>query len=81
MRKVKATRRRGSRVSSKNQITLPVEVLRAAGLEAGERLVASSSGPGRIVLEREVDVLGEFSGALTSVYRPDELAVLRGEWD
>jgi hypothetical protein len=50
-------------------------------VKAGERLVASSDGPGRIIFEREIDVLGEFAGALTGVYRPDELSVLRSEWD
>jgi bifunctional DNA-binding transcriptional regulator/antitoxin component of YhaV-PrlF toxin-antitoxin module len=68
-------------VSSKHQVTIPVEALRAAGVKPGERLVASSDGPGRIVFEREVEVLGEFAGALTGVYQPDELAALRDEWD
>ena len=36
---------------------------RAAGLEAGEWLVARADGPGRVVvLEREHDVLGDFAG-------------------
>lgn len=81
MREVKNRRRGASRVSSKHQVTIPVEALRAAGVKAGERLVASSDGPGRIIFEREIDVLGEFAGALTGVYRPDELSVLRSEWD
>jgi len=49
--------------------------------EAGERLVARADGPGRIILEREDDVLSEFAGALPEVYGPDELAALRDEWD
>jgi bifunctional DNA-binding transcriptional regulator/antitoxin component of YhaV-PrlF toxin-antitoxin module len=67
-------------VSSKNQVTLPVHALRAAGVQAGERLVAHADGPGRIILEREVDVLEKFAGALTGIYRPNELAELREEW-
>jgi hypothetical protein len=55
--------------------------MRAAGLEVGERLVFHAQGPGRVVLEREADVLDEFSGALTGIYEPDELAQLRDEWD
>lgn len=68
-------------MSSKHQVTIPVEALRAAGVRAGERLVATADGPGRIVFEREVDVLAELAGSLTGVYQPDELAALRDEWD
>ena len=68
-------------MSSKHQVTIPADALRAAGLRAGERLVARSDGPGRVVFERELDVLAEFSGALTGAYEPDELAGLRDEWD
>jgi hypothetical protein len=32
------------------------------------------------VLEREHDVLGQFAGALTGTYEPDELDQLRNEW-
>jgi len=68
-------------VSSKHQITIPVDAMRAAGVEPGQRLVARADGPGRIVLERTDDVLQEFAGALTDVYRTGELADLRDEWD
>lgn len=62
-------------------MTIPTDALRAAGLEVGERLVARAEGPGRVVFEREADVLAELAGALTGVYAADELAVLRDEWD
>ena len=79
---VKSARRRGtSRISSKHQITIPVDALRAAGLEVGERLVAHAEGPGRVVLEREHDALGELAGMLTGAYEHDELERLRDEWD
>jgi bifunctional DNA-binding transcriptional regulator/antitoxin component of YhaV-PrlF toxin-antitoxin module len=81
MSKVKNRRRGTSRISSKHQITIPADALREAGLEAGEHLVAHADGPGRIVFEREVDVLAEFVGALTGVYQQDELDHLRNEWD
>ena len=82
MDNVKATPRRRSatRISSKHQITIPVQELRAAGLEVGERLVAHAEGPGRLVLERAADVLDEYAGALTGVYDKDELDTLRSEW-
>lgn len=81
MAEVKTRRRGTSRVSSKHQVTIPVEALRDAGVGAGDRLVAHADGPGRIVFVREHDVLAELAGALTDVYRPGELAELRDEWD
>ncbi len=74
-------RRRSAKISAQHQVTIPIDAMREAGLEAGERVLARAEGPGRVVLEREVDVLAEFSGSLTGVFRPDELDVLRGEWD
>jgi bifunctional DNA-binding transcriptional regulator/antitoxin component of YhaV-PrlF toxin-antitoxin module len=75
-------RRRGStRVSAKNQITIPADALRGAGLGIGERLVARADGPGRIILEREDDVVDEFAGTLTGTWEADELTDLRDEWD
>lgn len=81
MKEVKNRRRGTSRVSAKHQVTIPADALRAAGLEVGERLVARAEGPGRVVFEREADILAEFAGALTGVYEADELAGLRDEWD
>ena len=78
---VKDRRRGATRISSKHQITIPVAALRAAGLEIGDRVVAHADGPGRVVLEREHDVLAEFAGALTGVYASNELDELRAEWD
>ena len=81
MAKVKQRRRGATTISSKHQVTIPVAELRAAGLEAGERLVARADGPGRVVLEREHDVLAEFTGALTGAYAEAALESLRDEWD
>lgn len=78
---VKHRRRGASRISSKNQITIPAEALRSAGLEVGDRVVAHADGAGRVILEREHDVVAEFAGALTGAYRPGELDELRSEWD
>ena len=81
MSNVKERRRGATTISSKHQITIPVAELRAAGLEPGERLVARADGPGRVVLEREHDVLAEFAGQLTGVYAQHGVDVLRDEWD
>lgn len=81
MRNVKERRRGATTISSKHQITIPAAELRAAGLEAGERLVARADGPGRVVLEREEDVVAVFAGALSGVYADHELESLRDEWE
>ena len=73
MEKVKERRRGASKISSKNQITIPAEALRSAGLEVGDRVVAHADGAGRVILEREHDVVAEFAGALTGAYLPREL--------
>lgn len=67
-------------MSSKNQGTIPAEALRRAGIEVGERLVVRAGGPGRVVFERQDDVLAEYDGALTGAYTTDELDHLRDEW-
>ena len=81
MTKVKDRPHKTTRISSKHQITIPVETLRAAGLAIGERVTATCDGVGRVVLQREHDILAEFAGALTGVYAPNELAALRVEWE
>lgn len=80
MKEVKERRRGATTISSKHQITIPATELRAAGLEAGQRLVARADGPGRVILEREDDVIADFAGALTGVYTDHGLDELRDEW-
>lgn len=77
---VKHRTRGRTRISSKNQITLPVDALAAAGLNAGDQLQAMAEGPGRIVLSRASSPLDEFAGALTGLYGEGYLDKLRDEW-
>ena len=81
MSTVKKRRRGASKVSSKHQSTIPVEALRNAGLEVGDRVFAHADGAGRVILEREGDVVAELAGALTGVFNQNELDDLRAEWD
>ena len=81
MDEVKNRRRGATRISAKHQITIPADALRAAGLEIGDRVVAHADGAGRVVLEREHDILAEFAGTMTGAYRPNELDELRREWE
>ena len=74
-------KRRRTTITSKHQVTVPVETMAEAGLKAGDRLVARADGPGRVVFEREADPIAEFAGALTGVYSEGYLDDLRKEWD
>jgi bifunctional DNA-binding transcriptional regulator/antitoxin component of YhaV-PrlF toxin-antitoxin module len=67
------------RISSKHQVTLPVDVLASAGLGAGDEVSIESEGPDVIVVRRvhrDVDAgLGVFDG----LYEPGYLDALRSE--
>ena len=68
-------------ISRKNQITLPVEALRAAGLEPGDDVRVQAVGPGRLELLRSDDLVEEFAGVFdASVYPDGYLEKLRREW-
>ena len=78
---VKHRRRGYTRVSAKNQVTIPVEALHLAGIRTGDTLRAEVRGPGEVLLVRDVDPVEQYAGALTGVYVPGELEELRREWD
>lgn len=81
MKKVKKRHRRGrTRISAKNQISVPVDALRRAGLKTGDELRVERATPGRIVLVRAERPLEHFAGSLRDAYPPGYLAELRGEW-
>lgn len=81
MKIVKEARRRGrTRISAKNQATLPVDVLRRAGLGPGDEVRVEAAGPGRIVLVRADDLIARHAGSLTGLYPKGYLAKLRREW-
>jgi bifunctional DNA-binding transcriptional regulator/antitoxin component of YhaV-PrlF toxin-antitoxin module len=74
-------RRKGcSRVSSKNQVTIPVGVLRDVGLDTGDELRFVAEGPGRMTVERVHDPLLELAGAATGAFPPGFLEEMRREW-
>jgi len=52
--RVKTARRRGyTKVSAKNQVTIPQDALLRAGLKVGDRLRAEAGRPGELILVRE----------------------------
>lgn len=68
-------------MSSKNQVTLPVDVLRAAGLAQGDEVTIRPSGPGEIVIAARSSRVRRHAGIATGIYEPGELDRLRDEWD
>jgi bifunctional DNA-binding transcriptional regulator/antitoxin component of YhaV-PrlF toxin-antitoxin module len=70
-----------SKVSSKHQVTIPVRVLREAGLDAGDEVIIRALAPGRIELERADDLISRYAGSLPAgTYPPAYLDKLRTEW-
>ncbi len=68
-------------ISRKNQVTLPVDALRAAGLEPGDDVHVEVVGPGRLELVRAEELVKEFAGVFdSSVYPEGYLDELRHEW-
>jgi bifunctional DNA-binding transcriptional regulator/antitoxin component of YhaV-PrlF toxin-antitoxin module len=81
MKVVKHRIRRGrTRLSAKNQATIPVAALRRAGLRPGDELRVEAAGVGRIVLVRADDLTARHAGRLTGVYPRGALQKLRREW-
>jgi bifunctional DNA-binding transcriptional regulator/antitoxin component of YhaV-PrlF toxin-antitoxin module len=66
-----------ARISSKHQVTLPVESLRQAGLGVGDEVAIEAEGGDRIVVRR---MSGDAEGALgifDGLYEPGYLERLR----
>ena len=69
-----------TRVSSKNQVTLPRDAMRRAGFRAGDVLRAEVFGPGQLLLMQAGDPVRRLAGSMTSVFEAGELQRLRDEW-
>jgi AbrB family looped-hinge helix DNA binding protein len=67
------------RISSKNQVTLPVAVLEEAGLHEGDEVVVEALEDGELLLRRGAPRFEGAFGALTGVYPKDYLARLDAE--
>jgi bifunctional DNA-binding transcriptional regulator/antitoxin component of YhaV-PrlF toxin-antitoxin module len=69
-----------ARLSSKNRVTIPDDVLAAAGISSGDHLMAEADGRGRIVLSSEDHRIDRYAGTMTGVFGPGFLDGLRSEW-
>jgi AbrB family looped-hinge helix DNA binding protein len=69
-----------AKVSSKNQITLPVEAMRAAGLHAGDEVTVRPVGDGEVLVAARGSRVRRHAGIVDGIYEPGELERLRDEW-
>jgi AbrB family looped-hinge helix DNA binding protein len=71
-----------SRLSTKNQVTIPVNVLREAGIEPGDEVEIRATAAGRIEIEAVEDLVARFAGALPpGTYPPNAARDLGREWE
>ena len=68
------------RISRKNQVTLPVESLAAAGLVAGDEVTIEAEGADTIVVRRAPVDLAAALGVFDGLYEPGYLDRLREDW-
>ncbi len=67
------------RISSKHQVTLPVETLSGAGLKAGDEVTIEADGPDTIVVRRANRDVASALGVFDGLYEPGYLEQLRRE--
>ena len=70
-----------ARVSSKNQVTLPVEAMRAAGLRPGEEVTIRPIGDGELIIAARGSRIRRHAGIAAGIYEAGELDRLRDEWE
>jgi AbrB family looped-hinge helix DNA binding protein len=67
------------RISTKNQITIPVAALEEAGLHAGDQVVIEALDDGELRVRRGEATFDSAFGALTGTYPPGYLEQLDAE--
>jgi len=67
------------RISTKNQVTIPIAALEEAGLHAGDRVVLEAIGEGELRIRRGAMTFDTAFGALTGTYPADYLDRLDAE--
>lgn len=70
-----------TRLSSKNQVTLPVEIIRKAGFKVGDTLNCTVNKDGKIELSAPENPMLQFAGMFTGLYEGFDLRADRDSWD
>jgi len=78
--KVKKRRKGITRLSSKNQATIPVAVLEQAGVRSGDPLRVEAAGPGEIRLVSVRARIDRYAGAVSGAFPKGYLRRIRDEW-
>lgn len=65
------------RISSKNQVTLPAELLKRTGLTAGDQVAIEAEGTDRIIVRRRAEDFEKAIGVFDGLYEVDYLEKLR----
>jgi AbrB family looped-hinge helix DNA binding protein len=68
-----------TRISTKNQITIPVAALDEVGLHAGEQVTVEPAGDGELRIRRTTTTFEDAFGTLTGTYPASYLAQLDAE--
>jgi antitoxin component of MazEF toxin-antitoxin module len=64
------------RISTKNQVTIPVTALQAAGLHPGDQVLVEAHDDGELRIHRGERNFEDAFGVLTGIYPPGYLAQL-----
>ena len=70
-----------ARISTKNQITIPVAALDEVGLHAGEQITVEPAGEGELRIRRTTTTFEDAFGTLTGTYPTGYLEQLDAEDD
>ena len=70
-----------AKVSSKNQVNLPVEAMRAAGLRPGEEVTIRPIGDGELIIAARGSRVRRHAGIAAGIYEQGELDRLLDEWE
>lgn len=68
-------------MSTKNQVTIPVLAMQAAGLRAGDEVDIRAAGEGEIVIAVRGSRVRRHAGIVSGLFRPGEIDQLRDEWE
>jgi bifunctional DNA-binding transcriptional regulator/antitoxin component of YhaV-PrlF toxin-antitoxin module len=77
----RAGRTMSTRVSAKNQITIPVDILRKAGFKVGDAIYCSVDDDGKVLLSKPVNPMLQYAGIFTGMYEGFDLRADRDAWD